>query len=347
MIYMSPSEGSEEGLRVRNLSVTYRISRGPFRRPDELRALRDVDLDIAPGRSLGVVGESGSGKSSMARAFLRLQSPSGGKIVWRGHDITQMTEEAFRHMRPDIQMVFQDPLASLNPRMQVADLIAEPLLTHRRDLGKVERRKIVIETMGRVGLRPEFAERYPHQLSGGQAQRVGIARAIVLSPKLLICDEAVSALDVSVQAQVLTLLKRLQEEMGLSLLFISHDLAVVRYVSDDIIVLYLGRLVEYAPRDILFENPRHPYTRALISSVLSSNPRIEREHRSPPIGGDIPSPINPPSGCPFHTRCPIAEAICREKMPELRHWPDGARVACHVANRGLVPPSETTLKGMQ
>ena len=334
----------EDGLRVRGLSVTYRISRGPFRRPDELKAITDVDLDIAPGRSLGVVGESGSGKSSMARAILRLLPASGGTIVWQGQDITRMPENAFRQMRPDMQMIFQDPLASLNPRMSIADLIAEPLLTHRRRLNKTERRKLIAEAMERVGLRPEFAERFPHELSGGQAQRVGIARAIVLRPKLLMCDEAVSALDVSIQAQVLTLLKELQDEMGLSMLFISHDLAVVRYVSDDIMVLYLGRLVEYSPRDVLFEKPRHPYTRALIASVLSNDPRIEREHRSPPIGGDIPSPINPPSGCPFHTRCPLAERICREQLPELELWPDGAKVACHVANRDLAP-NETKPQG--
>ncbi len=232
-------------------------------------------------------------------------------------------------------MIFQDPLASLNPRMRVADIIAEPLLTHRRDLGSRQRRALVAQAMERVGLRPEMADRFPHEFSGGQAQRIGIARAIILNPGLLICDEAVSALDVSIQAQVLTLLKDLQREMGLCILFISHDLAVVRHLCDDILVLYLGRVVEQAPRDVLFEAPRHPYTRALIASVLSSDPRIERQHRSPEISGDVPSPIRPPQGCAFHTRCPLAEDVCRVTRPPLLTRPDGSRVACHVSNRDL------------
>lgn len=234
-----------------------------------------------------------------------------------------------------MQMIFQDPLASLNPRMRVAEIIAEPLLTHRKDLNRSQREQLVAEAMQRVGLRPEMATRFPHEFSGGQAQRIGIARAIILKPRLLICDEAVSALDVSIQAQVLALLKDLQREMGLCILFISHDLAVVRHICDDIMVLYLGRVAEYAPRDVLFENPRHPYTRALIASVLSSDPRIEQQHQSPDIGADMPSPINPPSGCPFHTRCSLVEDICRTALPPIMAWPDGGNVACHVSNRTL------------
>jgi oligopeptide transport system ATP-binding protein len=326
---------SEAGLSVRNLTVNYSISRGPLAKPDQLRAVADVDLDIAPGKTLGIVGESGCGKSTLARAILRLERAEGATVVWRGADVGSLSDAEFRRIRPDMQMIFQDPLASLNPRMRVSDIIAEPLLTHRRDLGRAERDRLVVEAMQRVGLRPEMASRFPHEFSGGQAQRIGIARAIVLKPGLLICDEAVSALDVSIQAQVLALLKGLQREMGLSILFISHDLAVVRHISDDIMVLYLGRVAEYAPRDVLFAQPRHPYTQALIASVLSSDPNIERMHQSPDIGPDMPSPINPPSGCPFHTRCSQVEAQCRSERPALRQWPDGARVACHVANRAL------------
>ncbi|SFZ85525.1 oligopeptide transport system ATP-binding protein [Devosia enhydra] len=326
---MSP----EAGLVVENLSVSYAISRGPFRRADELPALRDVDLTIAPGRTLGVVGESGCGKSTLARAILRLQSLKGGVVRWNGEAISALSEPAFRRVRPQMQMVFQDPVASLNPRMRVLDIIAEPLATHRPELSGAQRRQKVLEAMERVGLRPEMADRFPHEFSGGQAQRIGIARAIVLEPGLLICDEAVSALDVSIRAQVLVLLEKLQREMGLSILFISHDLSVVRQIAHDILVLYLGRVVEQAPRDVLFATPRHPYTQALIGSVLSADPRIEKAHQSPPIGGDLPSPIDPPPGCPFHTRCPLAEPICAQAMPGLETWPDGGRVACHVANR--------------
>ncbi|MET3927601.1 oligopeptide/dipeptide ABC transporter ATP-binding protein [Devosia sp. 2618] len=324
-----------EGLSVRNLSVSYKISRGLLAPPDELRAVVDVDLDIAPGKTLGIVGESGCGKSTLARAILRLEPPLGATLVWRGQNIASMSDNEFRKVRPDMQMIFQDPLASLNPRMRVADIIAEPLLTHRKDLNRGQRQELVAEAMQRVGLRPEMATRFPHEFSGGQAQRIGIARAIILKPRLLICDEAVSALDVSIQAQVLALLKDLQREMGLCILFISHDLAVVRHICDDIMVLYLGRVAEYAPRDVLFESPRHPYTRALIASVLSSDPRIERHHQSPVIGADMPSPINPPAGCPFHTRCNMVEGICRTDLPPLLAWPDGGNVACHISNRTL------------
>jgi len=324
-----------EGLSVRHLSVSYKISRGLLAPPDELRAVVDVDLDIAPGKTLGIVGESGCGKSTLARAILRLERPLGATLVWRGQNIASMSDNEFRKVRPDMQMIFQDPLASLNPRMRVADIIAEPLLTHRKDLNRSQRQELVAEAMQRVGLRPEMATRFPHEFSGGQAQRIGIARAIILKPRLLICDEAVSALDVSIQAQVLALLKDLQREMGLCILFISHDLAVVRHICDDIMVLYLGRVAEYAPRDVLFESPRHPYTRALIASVLSSDPRIERHHQSPDIGADMPSPINPPSGCPFHTRCNLVEDICRTALPPILAWPDGGNVACHISNRTL------------
>lgn len=323
---MSP----DASLEVADLSITYPISRGPFRAPAELKAVRDVSFTLDHGRTLGVVGESGCGKSTLARGILRLQDPTSGTVQWNGQVVSQLSEAEFRKVRPHMQMVFQDPLASLNPRMRVADIIAEPLLTHRPQLSAADRKAQVLKTMERVGLRPEMAERYPHEFSGGQAQRIGIARAIVLEPGLLICDEAVSALDVSIRAQVLVLLEDLQKTLGIAILFISHDLAVVRYIAHEVMVLYLGRVVEYASREVLFSNPRHPYTQALIGSVLSKNPEIERHHKGPQIGADLPSPIDPPPGCPFSTRCPLVQPICRVTMPPLVTQPDGARVACHM-----------------
>lgn len=323
---MSP----EASLEVTDLSITYPISRGPFRAPAELKAVRDVSFTLDHGRTLGVVGESGCGKSTLARGILRLQDPTSGTVQWNGQVVSQLSEAEFRKVRPQMQMVFQDPLASLNPRMRVADIIAEPLLTHRPQLSAADRKAQVLKTMERVGLRAEMAERYPHEFSGGQAQRIGIARAIVLEPGLLICDEAVSALDVSIRAQVLVLLEDLQKTLGIAILFISHDLAVVRYIAHEVMVLYLGRVVEYASREVLFANPKHPYTQALIGSVLSKNPEIERHHKGPQIGADLPSPIDPPPGCPFSTRCPLVQPVCRVTMPALVTLADGASVACHM-----------------
>ncbi|WP_116652948.1 ABC transporter ATP-binding protein [Pelagibacterium sediminicola] len=319
-----------EGLEVDALSITYPIGQGPFRPRLELKAVREVSLSIAPGKTLGVVGESGCGKSTLARGILRLQRPDGGTVRWNGQSISDLTDDEFRHVRPEMQMVFQDPLASLNPRMRVADIIAEPLVTHRPELSGSKRQALVAKAMERVGLLPDMARRFPHEFSGGQAQRIGIARAIVLEPGLLICDEAVSALDVSIRAQVLVLLEELQQTLGLAILFISHDLAVVRYIAHEVMVLYLGRVVEHAERDTLFANPKHPYTQALIGSVLSKDPEIERSHEVPRIGGELPSPIDPPSGCPFNTRCPLVQPICRQTMPALVVQPDGSQVACHV-----------------
>lgn len=317
-------------LEVTDLAITYPISRGPLRAPAELKAVRDVSFTLSSGRTLGIVGESGCGKSTLARGILRLQNPTAGSVRWKGQDVSALSDAAFRRVRPQMQMVFQDPLASLNPRMRVADIIDEPLLTHRPDLSAAARKALVLKAMERVGLRPEMATRFPHEFSGGQAQRIGIARAIVLEPGLLICDEAVSALDVSIRAQVLVLLEELQKALGLAILFISHDLAVVRYIAHEVMVLYLGRVVEHAPREVLFAEPKHPYTQALIASVLSKNPEVERQHQGPVIGAELPSPINPPPGCPFSTRCPLVQPICRTTMPPLETQPDGARVACHM-----------------
>jgi oligopeptide transport system ATP-binding protein len=276
------------------------------------------------------VGESGCGKSSIARALVRLAPVSGGRIFWGGRDLGALDDAAFRRLRPEMQMVFQDPFAALNPRMRVADILAEPLLTHAPRMPAAERRARVLETMARVGLSAEMATRFPHQFSGGQAQRIGIGRAIISHPRLLICDEAVSALDVSVQALILALLKRLQAELGLAIVFISHDLAVVRQVSDRIVVLYLGRVMETAGRDAFFAGPRHPYAQALVASALS--PQAGRPaSAAPPVEGDIPSPLDPPPGCPFHTRCPRAEARCRAELPALRSLGPGHAAACHFA----------------
>ncbi len=319
-----------EGLDVETLSISYPINQGLMRPELELKAVRDVSLSIAPGKTLGVVGESGCGKSTLARGILRLQNPKSGTVRWKGQVISDLSDADFRHVRPQMQMVFQDPLASLNPRMRVSDIIAEPLLTHRPELTAHGRQALVAQAMERVGLRPEMAQRFPHEFSGGQAQRIGIARAIVLEPGLLICDEAVSALDVSIRAQVLVLLEELQQSLGIAILFISHDLAVVRYIAHEVMVLYLGRVVEYASRATLFLSPKHPSTKARIGSVLSKDPQVERGHNVPAIGGELPSPIDPPPGCPFNTRCPLVQPICRQTMPHLLTQPDGSQVACHV-----------------
>jgi oligopeptide transport system ATP-binding protein len=318
-------------LSVRDLSVTFDVRpRGawPWTPSLKLQAVSGVSFDIAPGESLGVVGESGSGKSTLARAIVGTVPSSGGRIDFEGTDLAAMDTRARRVHRRDVQMVFQDPLAALNPRMTVADIIAEPLVTHVPATRKAEARKKVGALMERVGLLPNLMNRYPHEFSGGQCQRIGIARALILKPKLLICDEPVSALDVSVQAQVVNLLKELQRELGLSMIFIAHDLSVVRHVSDRIVVMYLGRLMESASARALTADPRHPYTRALIASVPIPDPVQEKARVRPVLEGELPSPLNPPSGCVFRTRCPIARAACAGARPEVIEIEQGRLVAC-------------------
>lgn len=326
-------------LDVSGLGVRYPVG-GVFRARTQLQAVRDVSFTLAPGKTLGVVGESGCGKSSLARALLRLAPVSEGSITWGGRDLTTLDEDVFRKVRPDIQMVFQDPFASLNPRMSMADLIAEPLLTHHPEMTRAARRERVAEVVEQIGLRPDMMDRFPHEFSGGQAQRIGIARAIVSRPKVLICDEAVSALDVSVQALILKLLKRIQAELDLAILFIGHDLSVIRHVSDRVVVLYLGRVMEDGARAALFSKPLHPYTQLLIGSALSTDPGLERGRDRPVAGDDLPSPMNPPSGCVFHTRCPLATDICRDKVPERRAFGADHHVACHhaesAAEKGII-----------
>ena len=320
------------GLDVRRLSVRYPLGGGLFggaRR--SVAAVSDVSLRIAPGETVGVVGESGCGKSSFARALVRLAPISGGSVAWNGSDLTSLDESAYRRVRPEIQMVFQDPFASLNPRMRMRELIAEPLVTHMPHLSRAERDGRVAAVVRQVGLTMDMAGRFPHEFSGGQAQRIGIARAIILGPSLLICDEAVSSLDVSVQALILKLLKRLQGELDLAMLFISHDLAVVRHMSDRMVVLYLGRVMEEGPAESLLADPRHPYTRALRASVLPRRPEAAGQQPRPEIGDELPSPLAPPGGCPFHTRCPHVSTRCTIETPELRGVAPDRALACHHA----------------
>jgi oligopeptide transport system ATP-binding protein len=316
-------------LEIRDLAVTYALAGdGVFQPRRTLHALDDINLTVAAGETLGVVGESGCGKSTLARAILGLVQASAGTICWLGQDLAQLGRRERRAICRELQVIFQDPLASLDPRMTAGQIIAEPLLTHAPDLGRPAIAERVSAMMARVGLDPLHLNRYPHEFSGGQCQRIAIARAVILEPKLVICDEPVSALDVSIQAQIVNLLMRMQDELGLALIFITHNLAVVRHVSHRIAVLYLGRLVEIGPADQLFQAPRHPYARALIAASPLADPDLEQARRQPALKGDPPSPLAPPSGCAFRTRCGYAVPRCATERPVLE--PDGAHaVACH------------------
>jgi oligopeptide transport system ATP-binding protein len=318
-------------LRVEDLSVVFPVKptgAWPWTPPLQLQAVKEVTFDLAPGETLGIVGESGSGKSTLARAIIGTVPTSDGAVLWEGTDLTGLGKTARRKHRRDVQMIFQDPLAALNPRMTVGEIIAEPLTTHFPETTKSDVRARVQDLMSRVGLLPNLINRYPHEFSGGQCQRIGIARALILKPKLLICDEPVSALDVSVQAQVVNLLKELQAEFGLSLIFIAHDLSVVKHISTRIAVMYLGRLMETAPSKSLIETPLHPYTQILVSSVPIPDPVAEAARAAAPISGELPSPINPPSGCVFRTRCPKARPVCAEALPGIRYADNDHAVSC-------------------
>jgi len=320
---------TEELLRVDGLKKTFSIGVGLFSRPLVLTALEDISFSVRRGETLGIVGESGCGKSTLGRCILQLLAPDEGRVLWLGQDLTQLDTEEMRKRRRDLQVIFQDPLASLNPRMTVGDIIADPLRTLMPELTRQQRRERVIRIMEAVGLLPEMINRYPHEFSGGQAQRIGIARALVTEPKLIVCDEPVSALDVSIQAQILNLLTDLKDEFGLTLIFISHNLSVVRHVSDRIMVLYLGRIVEMASGDAIYGDARHPYTKALLTAVPIADPQLARQRQVDALKGEIPSPINPPSGCTFRTRCRYARAICAELRPPLETLAGERLVACH------------------
>ena len=314
-------------LEVRDVRVHFAQPRGFLRRgAATVKAVDGVSFGIGEGETVGLVGESGCGKSTLGRAILRLIEPTSGEVKFAGTNLLALDRRQLRSKRRELQIVFQDPYSSLNPRMTVAQIIGEALDIHGLAADGAARRKRIAELLEQVGLNAAHAERYPHEFSGGQRQRIGIARALAVSPKLIICDEPVSALDVSVQAQVVNLLQDLQAQLGLTYLFIAHDLAVVEHISQRVLVMYLGRIVESGAAEAVIRNPRHPYTKALIAAV----PKGRRMKEGDVLGGELPSPLNPPGGCPFHTRCPIAEARCRVEVPAVKEVEGGHRVACHL-----------------
>ncbi|CAN5191598.1 dipeptide ABC transporter ATP-binding protein [soil metagenome] len=322
---------AEPLLRLVDLYKSFSVTTGGGHGKQALQAVAGVSLELRRGQTLGLVGESGCGKSTLARCVVRLHDVDAGQVLFDGQDITQLAAEAMLPVRRRMQMVFQDPYGSLNPRRRVGSIMGDPFAIHGIGSGD-ERKRQVQELMARVGLNPEHYNRFPGEFSGGQRQRIGIARAIALRPELIVCDEPVSALDVSIQAQVLNLLDDLQSEFGLSYLFISHDLSVVRHVSDHVAVMHLGRIVEVAPSESLYEHARHPYTRALLSAIPATDPEARRGQAEVILSGDPPSPLEPPSGCRFHPRCPRAQVRCSNEVPALRTLPGDApehQVACH------------------
>ncbi|MDN3015084.1 dipeptide ABC transporter ATP-binding protein [Paenibacillus sp. BSR1-1] len=322
------SSQPENLLEIQNLKTYYPVKGGFFKRTiGHVKAVDNISFEIKRGETLGLVGESGCGKSTAGRTILRLLKPTEGSILFEGKNITRVSGKSLREIRQDMQMVFQDPYASLNPMQMVGDIIAEPIYNYSKK-SKAELKQEVMDLLEKVGLPPEAYFKYAHEFSGGQRQRIGIARALALRPKLIIADEPVSALDVSVQSQVLNLLKDLQEEFELTFLFIAHDLSVVKHMSDRIGVMYLGNMVEIADKNSLYAEPLHPYTQALISAIPSPDPRQKKERII--LKGDVPSPINPPSGCPFHPRCPMAMEECTKQKPALKEVKPSHRVACHL-----------------
>jgi len=316
-------------LKVNNLKMYFPIKRGVIQRVvGQVHAVDDVSFEVYKGETLGLVGESGCGKTTTGRTILKLYEPSGGNVVFEGKDLVSLHGEEMRVMRRKIQMIFQDPYASLNPRMTVEQIIGEPLVVHGLARGHEIREKVK-DLLALVGLNPAYVDRYPHEFSGGQRQRIGVARAIALQPDLIVCDEPISALDVSIQAQVVNLLEDLQRDFNLTYIFIAHDLSMVRHISTRVIVMYLGVFVELADRDELYTNPLHPYTIGLLSAVPIPDPFVEEKRKRIILEGDVPSPINPPSGCRFRTRCPLAQQICAEERPEWQEVKPGHFVACH------------------
>ena len=320
------NEAAQPIVEVRNLKEYFNINMGMFR-TKPLKAVDNVSFAIQPGETLGLVGESGCGKTTVGRTILHLYKPTGGEVLYKGRKIqTKADIQAFRNKA---SMVFQDPYSSLNPRMTVADIIGEPLDVHKLYSSRQERQERILELMGYVGLNSEHAARYAHEFSGGQRQRIGIARALAVNPDFIVCDEPVSALDVSIQAQVINMFAELQEKFGLTYLFIAHDLLVVRHISDRIAVMYLGKMVELADANEIYDHPLHPYSKSLLSAVPVPDPKIARANQRIVLSGDIPSPLNAPSGCPFRTRCPYACDKCAESMPDFQEVSAGNFVACH------------------
>jgi oligopeptide/dipeptide ABC transporter ATP-binding protein len=339
----------ESVLVIKDLSVRFAVGSGLVRRAKGyVQAVNSVSLTIGKGETLGLVGESGSGKTTVGRAIVRVNDPHEGSIVLDGHELVGLTPSQMRPLRRKVQMVFQDPYSSLDPRQTVRQILTEPLRTHKLPLTNPQGEDRVAELLTLVGLDPAFASRYPHQFSGGQRQRIGIARALAVEPDLIICDEPISALDVSIQAQVVNLLESLKQRLGIAYLFIAHDLAVVRHISDRVAVMYLGGIVEIASSEELYENPRHPYTRALLSAVPVPDSAVEKARRRTILKGDIPSPTNMPSGCAFHTRCPLREKlgnpeICSTTRPELILYPnqkDQHLIACHFPDEVQITTGE-------
>ncbi|GEB35531.1 MULTISPECIES: ABC transporter ATP-binding protein [Brevibacillus] len=325
---MTADQTKKPLLEVQNLKQHFPIKGGILGRTvNHVKAVDDVSFTIFEGETLSIVGESGCGKSTTGRAILRLDEPTSGSVFFEGKDLLAMSKSQMRSMRKDLQVIFQDPFASLNPRQSVAQILGEALAI-QNIVPANQRRERIIELLSHVGLRPDQIDRFPHEFSGGQRQRIGIARALAMQPKLIICDEAVSALDVSIQAQVLNLLKSLQKEFKLTYLFISHDLGVVRHISDRVMVMYLGKVVEIADKKSLFDSPQHPYTQALLSAIPV--PDVSKKQERIILRGDVPSPINPPQGCRFHTRCPLAVERCKTEVPALTNVHSTHQVACHL-----------------
>jgi oligopeptide/dipeptide ABC transporter ATP-binding protein len=318
-------KGQEPLIQIRNLKKYFKIGERT------LKAVNGLNLELYPGETVGLVGESGCGKSTAGRTILRLYEPTEGEMIFEGKNIYKYSLRDMQHIRRQMQMVFQDPYASLNPRMTVEDIIGEPIDIHGLATGK-KRKERIVELLKLVGLAPEAINRFPHEFSGGQRQRIGIARALAVEPKFIVCDEPISALDVSIQAQVVNLFKEIQDKMDLTYLFIAHDLSMVRYISDRVLVMYLGEMMELASSDELHENPLHPYTQALLSAVPVPDPHLERTREKIVLEGDVPSPMNPPSGCVFRTRCPMAMDICAKVTPEWKEVKPGHFVACHLFN---------------
>ena len=322
---------SKKLLEVEHLRQDFPVAgkRGKF-----VHAVDDVSFFIREGETFGLVGESGCGKSTVARAIVRLYRPTAGRILLDGQDITTLSEKAMRPIRKKVQMVFQDPYSSLNGRITIQEILAEPLIAQRTGLSRAEMLERAREALRRVNLSEDYLRRYPHEFSGGQRQRICIARALMVNPRLLICDEAISALDVSIQAQVVNMLADFQQELGLTYLFIAHDLSMVRHVSHRVGVMYLGHLMEVCESEEIYRHPLHPYTQGLLASVPVADPRTAQTRQTPALEGEVPSPLNPPKGCPFHTRCPHAKAICREQMPQMHDAGGGHMVCCHLAAGG-------------